>query len=475
MSVNGTVDPCNQFRLIQEEYEGSPWKVMVATILLNRTKAEQALPVIHQLFERYQTREAMMAAAYRDVEAIINCLGLSKARAKDIINVAYRIGKEDVKVEDLPGIGAYGKEAYRMLVEKDQSFWPDDFKLCRRMIELKIDPAAWVDHRRTTALEVMRDADRVYAVTYINKQRDLVTIPLDHFERYYTPLKNGDGTPYPLKKVLEKFLDDQFIKLTERGKEIIMFIAVREGAVIGKFEDGEAAKAACPEGTVLISGAEGLKELSVRAITELYNSLVTTDEERVAKFANKAEAVEKTMERLEGHDIPVSPAPSLGKGRTKQEKPKKELKEKTISDRDRVRAFLAAGAKTAGGPFKFKIEEAAAACGRDTKTTGVIINLLTNADRNKVPLKIVRHEDDKKILVYAPVEGDGVMGVVFDHPPLPVVQPELPVEEPTTGAPAEGAGNEETPAEGGAEETPAEGEGAGEETPEGAEGVEGAE
>lgn len=137
------------FGLIQEQLAHDPFRLLLATIFLNRTRGGVAIPVLFRLFERYPTIESMAAADLVDVVDMIHCLGFQNQRAKKCIELAktwlvappekgkrYRklhypkkgdgrdVGAEECIDDDdprvaweiahLPGVGAYAIDSWRI-------------------------------------------------------------------------------------------------------------------------------------------------------------------------------------------------------------------------------------------------------------------------------------------------------------------------------------------------------------------------
>ncbi|CAG7979920.1 unnamed protein product [Penicillium salamii] len=137
------------FGLIQEQLAHDPFRLLIATIFLNRTRGGVALPVLFQVFERYPTIEAMASATQSDLVSMIRCLGFQNQRARKCITLAqtwltdpptphkrYRrihypreydgrnvgrdecIDAEDLRVAwevaHLPGVGAYSLDSWRI-------------------------------------------------------------------------------------------------------------------------------------------------------------------------------------------------------------------------------------------------------------------------------------------------------------------------------------------------------------------------
>lgn len=158
------------FGLMQEKLAHDPFRLLLATIFLNKTPGQRAMPVFYELMARYPTPEALADAKQSDVTALIQCLGFQNQRAAKCIAMArtwcerppkrgkrYRklhypckgdgrdikedevLGDEDElldlgedaadddeaavkksnkrvawEISHLPGIGAYGHDSWRM-------------------------------------------------------------------------------------------------------------------------------------------------------------------------------------------------------------------------------------------------------------------------------------------------------------------------------------------------------------------------
>lgn len=137
------------FGLMQEKLAHDPFRLIIATIFLNRTRGEQAMPVYYQLMERYPTVEMLSIAEQADVVSMIHKLGFQNQRARKCIALAkawlerpptknkrYRkidypkkgdgrdvgpnesVTDEDTRVgweiAGLPGVGAYALDSWRI-------------------------------------------------------------------------------------------------------------------------------------------------------------------------------------------------------------------------------------------------------------------------------------------------------------------------------------------------------------------------
>lgn len=78
------------FGLIQEQLSSSPFRLLIATIFLNRTRGPVAIPVLFQLFQRYPTISDMACAKHADIVDIIRGLGFQNQRATKFIALARK-------------------------------------------------------------------------------------------------------------------------------------------------------------------------------------------------------------------------------------------------------------------------------------------------------------------------------------------------------------------------------------------------
>lgn len=138
-----------KFGLMQERLAEDPFRLLIATIFLNRTRGEQAMPIFFHLMQRYPTMAELAAADVEDVVGIIHRLGFQNQRARKCIEMAktwlkgapeqgkrYRklnypikgdgrdisidevIADEDNRVAweiaHLPGLGPYSHDSWRI-------------------------------------------------------------------------------------------------------------------------------------------------------------------------------------------------------------------------------------------------------------------------------------------------------------------------------------------------------------------------
>ena len=152
------------FGLVQEQLAHDPFKLLIATIFLNRTRADVALRVLFdEVFEKYPNVAAMAAADEQELSLMIHRLGFHNQRARKCIALAqtwqtnppvknkrYRrihypgrgdgkdIGQNEVvddedhrsawEVAHLPGVGAYSIDSWRMFCRDELRELAKDWK-----------------------------------------------------------------------------------------------------------------------------------------------------------------------------------------------------------------------------------------------------------------------------------------------------------------------------------------------------------
>jgi len=115
--------------LIQEEYLEDPWKMCVVCILLNQTHNSQVRPLLEDLFSLIPDAFSASKSNPDDIAQIIRSTGFQNVKARRIIGLSQKWITGYSSVEELPGIGKYGKESWRIFVEGDFNFEPSDKKL----------------------------------------------------------------------------------------------------------------------------------------------------------------------------------------------------------------------------------------------------------------------------------------------------------------------------------------------------------
>lgn len=118
-----------KLHIIQEDYKDDPWKILVCCILLNQTNNLQVRPLIKEFFEKWPNPESISKEENSIISQFIRTTGFQNIKAKRIKDFSFCWNKGERDPSKFPGVGKYGKEAWRIFVENDYDFIPTDKKL----------------------------------------------------------------------------------------------------------------------------------------------------------------------------------------------------------------------------------------------------------------------------------------------------------------------------------------------------------
>jgi A/G-specific adenine glycosylase len=96
--------------------EGEPFRVLVAEVLLQRSRGKTVAKVYSRLFDRWPTPGALSEASADEIATVIRPLGLM-GRAKHLKALGQRISElesvppDPVQLAELPGVGRYAANA----------------------------------------------------------------------------------------------------------------------------------------------------------------------------------------------------------------------------------------------------------------------------------------------------------------------------------------------------------------------------
>lgn len=98
------------------ERDRTPYEVMIAEILLQRTRAENVVPVYREFINRFGDASSLAEADQEEIAELLQPLGLQNRRSKSLKELASRLkGKEIPRTEselrELPHVGLYGANA----------------------------------------------------------------------------------------------------------------------------------------------------------------------------------------------------------------------------------------------------------------------------------------------------------------------------------------------------------------------------
>ena len=116
-------------RLIQEDYLESPWKMSVVCILLNQTTNQQVRKILDDLFVLIKSPQHCTVTSPDEIYQIVRSTGFGNVKSRRIIEMSKAWVRGFNRVDDLPGIGKYGKESWEIFVEGKTDFVPTDKKL----------------------------------------------------------------------------------------------------------------------------------------------------------------------------------------------------------------------------------------------------------------------------------------------------------------------------------------------------------
>jgi len=125
------IPPKSPFDLIQEKLYPDPWKLLVATIFLNKTNNKVSFPILSKFFSLWPSPEAASLADTDQVAQLLQPMGLHNLRAKTLIRFSWEFLNTDWRYPiELFGIGKYGNDSYRIFcVEEWREVEPRDKKL----------------------------------------------------------------------------------------------------------------------------------------------------------------------------------------------------------------------------------------------------------------------------------------------------------------------------------------------------------
>ncbi len=95
--------------------EGSDaYRLAVAEVLLQKTRAEDVQPVWAQLIRRYPTEKHLAKARKGEIAPIVGSIGLKRQRTDRLKKMAVAMSRQGADVGRLPGIGSYGSSLLRL-------------------------------------------------------------------------------------------------------------------------------------------------------------------------------------------------------------------------------------------------------------------------------------------------------------------------------------------------------------------------
>ena len=116
-------------RLIQEDYLHNPWKMLVCCILLNQTTNQQVRKILNPLFLLIPDPISASQMEPEKISEIIRSTGFSSVKSQRIVNMSKKWVEGFDSVLELPGVGRYASDSWKIFVEKNLSIQVTDKKL----------------------------------------------------------------------------------------------------------------------------------------------------------------------------------------------------------------------------------------------------------------------------------------------------------------------------------------------------------
>ena len=117
------IPPKSPYNLIQEILFHDVWKLLVATIFLNKTCGKVSIPVLWKFFDLCPTPKIASNTSCDDIAELMQPLGLQNKRAKTIVRFSNEyLNKNWRYPSELHGIGKYGNDSYRIFCINEWRF-----------------------------------------------------------------------------------------------------------------------------------------------------------------------------------------------------------------------------------------------------------------------------------------------------------------------------------------------------------------
>lgn len=108
----------NHIRKFPWRRNRDPYRLAVAELLLQKTRASSAVPVYAQMLTRYPSPQSLARSNEKSIELLLRPLGLSRKRARHFIGLGRALAElgtdilsSHASAMTLPGLGSYGSRA----------------------------------------------------------------------------------------------------------------------------------------------------------------------------------------------------------------------------------------------------------------------------------------------------------------------------------------------------------------------------
>ena len=96
------------------------WQHMVGVICLNLTNRKQVKAVLPKFFAKWSTHDSLVHATRREIEEVIEPLGMKHVRAERLYRMSEQFRDWDGEdATQLYGIGKYGSDSYRLFYKNE--------------------------------------------------------------------------------------------------------------------------------------------------------------------------------------------------------------------------------------------------------------------------------------------------------------------------------------------------------------------
>ena len=104
--------------MVQQQVD-NVWQHMVGVICLNLTNRKQVKAVLPKFFAKWSTHDSLVHATRREIEEVIEPLGMKHVRAERLYRMSEQFKDWDGEdATQLYGIGKYGSDSYELFYKK---------------------------------------------------------------------------------------------------------------------------------------------------------------------------------------------------------------------------------------------------------------------------------------------------------------------------------------------------------------------
>jgi methyl-CpG-binding domain protein 4 len=106
--------------LMVQQQVANIWQHMVGVICLNLTNRKQVKAVLPKFFAKWSTHDSLVHATRREIEEVIEPLGMKHVRAERLYRMSEQFRDWDGEdATQLYGIGKYGSDSYRLFYKNE--------------------------------------------------------------------------------------------------------------------------------------------------------------------------------------------------------------------------------------------------------------------------------------------------------------------------------------------------------------------